>query len=147
MNFKRFTSPHVLKRKTAGGRVKRQGKQIYEPQKPPPRPLSFAGADFVRVERSSPGLCPGRPNRQACPSLRLAAALPRPVRWPGRLCGQDWKPPPEQQSRRPAHITARLTRPDEAPGSSPKQSWAPCSFLANWLCQPRPGLPFFASFC
>lgn len=103
MNFKRFPSPPVLKRKTAGGRVKRKGKQIYEPQ--PPRPLSFARADCVRVERSSlgrrpPGLCLGRARRRGL--------FPRRRRPCG---GQDWKPPPRLPARRaPRTASARLPR-------------------------------------
>lgn len=67
--------------------MKRQGKQIYEPQKPPPRPLSSAGADLVRVERSAPGFArppqpPGAPfaptSRRAAPARAGAPAAVRP---------------------------------------------------------------------
>lgn len=124
MNFKRFTSPHVLKRKTAGGRVKRQGKQIYEPQKPPPRPLPFAGADFVRAESSSPGSAP------AGPAVRRALLSGPPPRCPGPCGGPggrapEREPPPEQQSRRPRTAPARSPAPTRLPGLRPSSVGLP----------------------
>lgn len=72
MNFKRFTSPRVLKRQTAGGGLKGRGNKFTSRKIPRPGPpLSFPRCSRLCVERGSPGpgLC------QACPALGGAAAL------------------------------------------------------------------------
>lgn len=116
MNFKRFGSPNVLKRKTAGGGLK-EGETNLRAAEAPARAPFFRRADRVRVERSG-----------------LASALARGPRRPaGQLrVRRGGRPPPRPEPRaRPRPDCPLLARPAREPGPSS---------LKLRLCQPRPDL-------
>lgn len=131
--------------KTDGrGRVKRQGKQIYEPQNPPPRSPPFFPPLQQTLRRERQPRAPGfarralrseEPPRWPCPRRRArgagaqAAARPRP--------GRD--APPAPQSRAPRTPLLGLTGPNGTPGSSPTQLGGRPFQAKARRCPPRPG--------
>lgn len=129
MNFKWFTSPHVLKRKTAGGRVKGKGNKFTSRRSRRPGP-------FLSPERTASawGEAAWAAGPRDVASAEPAGDSPprgsRPARRPGR-----------QPPSRLTVLRAPRTAPSApgARGSSPPRSQTPRpSPPEPGLCRPRP---------
>lgn len=115
MNFKRFPSPRVLKRQTAGGGLRGRGSKFTSRTTPRLGPPLFpAAADFASRAAAGPWALPGVPCAGAAPPPRprqRAATSPRPRPDGTHRTGRTAR----TTVPGPAHVTALAPRPEWDP--------------------------------